>query len=109
MQSGILDTCFEVLKRTEQKNSAGQTKFEWSVIGRFYGGVKPVSVQSFVQSSMQGSALVARIIMRPDDFPEISAVYLIRDVDTQKLYKIDGVLPVSKSRQALMCSLGKLT
>ncbi|MHA3061184.1 phage head completion protein [Acinetobacter sp. ANC 4631] len=109
MQSGQLDTLFEVLERTTQKNAGGQTKYEWSVIGQFYGGVNPVSVNSFVQSSVQGSALVARVVMRPMDFPNLSAAHQIRDVDTQQLYKIDGILPVSKSRQSLMCSIGKLT
>lgn len=109
MQSGQLNTLFEVLERTTQKNSGGQPKYEWTKIGEFYGGVNPVSVNSFVQSSIQGSALVARIIMRPDDFPTISAAHQIRDVDTQQLYKIDGVLPVNKSRQSLMCSNGKMT
>ncbi|MHA3097755.1 phage head completion protein [Acinetobacter brisouii] len=109
MQSGQLDTLFDVLERTTQKNAGGQTKYEWSVIGQFYGGVQPVSVNSFVQSSVQGSALVARVVMRPNDFPNLTSAHQIRDVDTQKFYKIDGILPVNKSRQSLMCSIGKLT
>ncbi len=108
MQSGQLDTLFDVLERTPQKNGGGQLKYEWSVIGQFYGGVQPVSVNSFVQSNIQGSALVARVVMRPVDLPNLSSAHQIRDVDTQQLYKIEGVLPVNKGKQSLMCTVGKI-
>lgn len=108
MQSGQLDTLFEVLQRGPAKNSGGQVKQEWSVIGQFFGEVNPVSVNNFVQSGVQGSALVARIVMRPNDFPTLTAANLIRNVDTQQLYTITGILPFDKGRQSLMVTLGKL-
>lgn len=108
MQSGELDTLFDVYERTDKKNGAGQIKQEWQVIGSFYGAVKPVSIDAFVQSGKQGSGLVARVVMRPNDFPSISASHFIRDVDTLQTYKVDGVLPVNKSKKTLMCSEGKL-
>lgn len=108
MQSGDLDTLFDVLQRTEEKNSGGQTKQVWSVIGQFYGGVEPISTQVFTLSHTQGSALVCRVVMRPDDFPTLTAVHMLRDVDSKEIYRIDGKLPVNKCKQALMCSIGKL-
>ena len=108
MQSGNLDTLFDVLQRTEEKNSGGQIKQVWSVIGQFYGGVEPISTQVFALSHTQGSALVCRVVMRPDDFPTLTAVHMLRDVDNNEIYRIDGKLPVNKGKQALMCSVGKI-
>lgn len=108
MQSGQLDTLFDVYERTQVKNTAGQIKQEWLVVGQFYGAVNPISVDAFVQSNKQGSALVARIVMRPDDFPSISSTHFIRDVDTLQTYKVNGVLPVNSSKKTLMCSEGEL-
>ena len=108
MHNGKLDTLFDVLQRTEEKNSGGQIKQVWSVIGQFYGGVEPVSTQVFTLSHTQGSALVCRIVMRPDDFPNLTAAHMLRDVDSNEIYRIDGKLPVNKGKQALMCSIGKL-
>lgn len=108
MQSGDLDTLFDVLERTDQKNSGGQVKQEWNRIGQFYGGVKPISTQTFVQSGVQGSALVCRVVMRPDDFPQIKPKHMIKNVDTDEVYVIEGVLPVYKNKWSLMCKLGAL-
>ena len=109
MQSGQLDTLFEVLQRTEQKNSAGQVKQIWTVIGDFCGEVLPVSTTNFVNSGVMGNAIIARIHMRPNDFPELLESHRLRDVDTGKLYDITGILPVEKNRkQAVMVSNGKL-
>lgn len=108
MQSGDLDTLFNVFERTEEKNSAGQTKQIWKNIGQFYGGVQPISTTAFTQSGVQGSALVCRVVMRPDDFPNIGAEMLIQDVDSNEVYKITGALPVSKGKKSLMCTVGKL-
>lgn len=108
MQSGDLDTLFDVFEQTDEKNSAGQLKPVWKKIGSFYGGVEPVNTQSFVQSGVQGSALICRVVMRPDDFPNISAAFQIKDLDLNKIYKITGVMPINKGKNALMCVLGKL-
>ena len=108
MQSGDLDTLFDVFERTEEKNSAGQVKQIWKVIGQFYGGVQPISTSAFAQSGVQGSALVCRVVMRPDDFPTINAAHLIQDFDNKEIYKITGALPVNRSKKALMCTLGKM-
>ncbi|OJK08891.1 phage head-tail adapter protein [Acinetobacter baumannii] len=108
MQSGKLDVLFDVLERTTEKNSAGETKQIWSIIGQFYGDIEPISAANFVQSGIQGSALVCRVVLRPDDFPNIKAAFLLRDVDTNDIYAINGVLPITPSKKALMCSLGKL-
>lgn len=108
MQSGKLDVLFDVLERTTEKNTAGEVKQVWSNIGQFYGDIEPISAANFVQSGVQGSALVCRIVMRPDDFPGIKAEFLLRDVDTNDIYAINGVLPITPSKKALMCSLGKL-
>ena len=108
MQNGNLDTLFNVLQRTDEKNSGGQVKQVWSSIGQFYGGVEPVSTQVFTLSHTQGSALVCRVVMRPDDFPNLNAGQMLQDIDSQEIYRIDGKLPISKGKQALICSLGKI-
>lgn len=108
MQSGDLDTLFDVLQRTEEKNSGGQIKQVWASIGQFYGGVEPLSTQVFTLSHTQGSALVCRVVMRPADFPSLNASHMIQDVDTKEIYRIDGKLPVNKGKQTLMCSIGKI-
>lgn len=108
MQSGDLDTLFDVLERTDQKNTGGQVKQEWNQIGQFYGGVEPISTQTFVQSGVQGSALVCRVVMRPDDFPQIKPKHMIKNVDTNEVYVIEGVLPVNKGKWSLMCKNGAL-
>lgn len=108
MQSGDLDTLFDVFQQSDEKNSAGQKIQVWKVIGQFYGGVKPISTNAFSQSGAQGSALVCRVVMRPDDFPNINAALLIQDVDTKEIYKITGALPVNKGKKALMCIVGKM-
>lgn len=108
MQSGQLDHLFEVLERTDQKDEIGQVKAKWSVIGDFFGSVSPVSIQGFINSNAQGSAVVCRVNMRPDDFPMLTAAHLIREVDTQEVYKIEGILPVTRNKQTLMCNYGKL-
>ena len=108
MQSGDLDTLFDVLQRTDGKNSGGQIKQIWTAIGQFYGGVEPISTQVFTLSHTQGSALVCRVVMRPDDFPSLNASLMIQDVDTKEIYRIDGKLPVNNGKQTLMCSIGKL-
>lgn len=108
MQSGELDTLFNVFERTDERNSAGQVKQIWKNIGQFYGGVQPISTAAFTQSGVQGSALVCRVVMRPDDFPTINAALLIQDADSNEVYKITGALPISKGKKALMCMIGKL-
>ena len=85
MQSGDLDTLFDVLQRTDGKNSGGQIKQIWTAIGQFYGGVEPISTQVFTLSHTQGSALVCRVVMRPDDFPSLNASLMIQDVDTKEI------------------------
>ena len=108
MQAGDLDHLFDVLERTEVKNAAGQIKQEWIVIGQFWGGVEPVSTNAFVNSGAQGSQIICRIVMRPSDFA-MQPDYLLRDADSQEVYAMAGILPVDKSKQALLCSIGKLS
>lgn len=108
MQPGQLDTLFDVLERTPDKNSGGMVKQQWTSIGQIYGGVEPINTQTFVNSSVQGSALVCRVIIRPDDFPLIKAKHMIRNVDTDELYVIEGILPINKGKSALMCKIGAL-
>lgn len=108
MQSGKIAVLFDVLERTTEKNSAGEVKQIWLNIGQFYGDIEPVKAETFVKSGIQGSALVCRVVMRPDDFPNIKAAFLLRDVDTDAIYAINGVIPINSSKKALMCSLGKL-
>lgn len=108
MQSGDLDHLYEVLKRTEEKDSAGQKKWVWSKIGEFYGGEVPVSTSVFSSSGAMGSALVVQINYRPEDFPDLLDEHQLRDVDSQKIYAITGILPVGKDKHRLMCTVGKL-
>lgn len=108
MQSGKLDALFDVLERTEQKNSGGQVKQEWISIGQLYGGIEPLNTQTFVNSSVQGSALVCRVVIRPDDFPTIKPNHMIRNVDTDEIYVIEGIIPINKGKRALMCKTGAL-
>lgn len=109
MQAGKLDTLFEVLEQTKEKNSAGQLVQSWAVVDLFYGGVEPINTQTFVQSGVQGSAVVCRVVMRPSDYPQINAAQQIRNADTGQLYKIAGILPINKDKQAIMCTIGKLS
>ena len=108
MQSGKLDTLFDVLERTTEKNSGGQVKQDWINIGQLYGGIEPLSTQTFVNSSVQGSALICRVVIRPDDFPNIKPKHMIRNVDTDEIYVIEGIIPINKSKSALMCKIGAL-
>lgn len=108
MQSGDLDHLYEVLERTKSKNSAGEVEYMWTKITEFYGGEVPVSAQTFSSSGASGSAIVIQINMRPDDCPELKAEHQLRDVDTQTLYAITGILPVSRDKHRLMCKVGKL-
>lgn len=108
MQPGQLDTLFEVLERTSDKNTGGMVKQEWTSIGQLYGGIEPINTQTFVSSSVQGSALVCRVVIRPDDFPIIKPKHLIRNVDTQEIFVIEGILPINKGKSALMCKIGAL-
>lgn len=109
MQSGNLDSLFDVLERTEDRNSGGQIKQKWNVIGQFYAEILPVSTNNYVASGVQGNAIVARVHMRPDDFPDLDTFHRLQDVDTGKLYDITGILPVIKGeKQAVMVAYGKL-
>lgn len=108
MQAGQLDTLFEVLERTEEKNSGGQVKQVWVSIGQFYGQVLPISTTNYVNSGVHGNALVARIHMRKSDFVELVDSHRLRDMDTNKIYDITGILPVTRSKQAVMVSFGRL-
>lgn len=109
MQSGQLDTLFEVLERTNEENSGGQVKQKWAVIGEFFGEILPVSTANFVNSGVMGNAIVARIHMRPNDFPDLGTFHRLHDVDTGMLYDITGILPVIKNqKQAVLVTHGKL-
>lgn len=108
MQSGALDHLYEVLQRTATKDSAGQRVWEWSKIAEFYGELVPVSVANFSTSGAVGSALVAQVNYRPDDCLELKSEHLLRDVDTQALYAITGILPVSSAKHRIMCTVGKI-
>lgn len=109
MQSGQLDTLFEVYERTETKNTAGQVKQQWVQIGRFYGELLPVSTANFVNSSVVGNAVVARIHMRPGDFPALVESHRLLDVDNGLYYDITGILPViPREKQAIMVTRGKI-
>lgn len=108
MQSGELDHLYEVLKRTEEKDSAGQKKWIWTKIGAFYGGEAPVNTTAFSSSGAMGSALVVQINYRPEDFPDLLAEHQLRDVDSQKIYAITGILPVSRAKHRIMCAVGKI-
>lgn len=108
MQPGKLNHLFDVLDRTEVRNEAGQVKQDWVVIGQFYGGIEPVSANAFVNSGAQGSQLICRVVMRPNDF-DVSPAHLLRDVDSGRIYAISGIIPVPEdNKNALMCSVGKL-
>ncbi len=108
MQSGELDHLYEVLKRTEEKDSAGQKKWIWTKIGAFYGGEAPVNTTAFSSSGAMGSALVVQINYRPEDFPDLLAEHQLRDVDSQKIYAITGILPVNRAKHRIMCTVGKI-
>lgn len=108
MQSGELDHLYEVLKRTEEKDSAGQKKWIWTKIGAFYGGEAPVNTTAFSSSGAMGSALVVQINYRPEDFPDLLDEHQLRDVDSQKIYAITGILPVSRAKHRIMCTVGKI-
>lgn len=108
MQAGDLDHLYEVLQRTEVKDSAGQKKWIWSSIGQFYGGEVPVNTTAFSSSGAIGSALVVQINYRPEDFPDLLPEHQLRDVDNQKIYAITGILPVSRAKHRIMCTVGKL-
>ncbi|WP_075167495.1 phage head completion protein [Acinetobacter indicus] len=108
MQSGELDHLYEVLKRTEEKDSAGQKKWIWTKIGAFYGGEAPVNTTAFSSSGAMGSALVVQINYRPEDFPDLLDEHQLRDVDSQKIYAITGILPVNRAKHRIMCTVGKI-
>lgn len=108
MQSGELDHLYEVLKRTEEKDSAGQKKWIWTKIGAFYGGEAPVNTTAFSSSGAMGSALVVQINYRPEDFPDLLDEHQLRDVDSQKIYAITGILPVKRAKHRIMCTVGKI-
>lgn len=108
MQSGDLDHLYEVMERTEEKDSAGQKKWIWTKIGAFYGGEAPVNTTAFSSSGAMGSALVVQINYRPEDFPDLLAEHQLRDVDSQKIYAITGILPVNRAKHRIMCTVGKI-
>lgn len=108
MQSGNLDHLFHVLQRSSRKNSMGEEDWQWSEIGQFYAAVSPVSAQTFTSSGAMGSAIVAQLNYRPNDFPELNYGHLLRDVDTQEVYAITGILPISKSKARIMCKVGAI-
>lgn len=106
MQSGNLDHLFDVLQRSSTKNSIGEEIWQWSEVGQFYAAVSPVSAQTFTSSGAMGSAIVAQLNYRPTDFTELNYGHLLRDVDTQEIYAITGILPVGKSKSRIMCKVG---
>ena len=108
MQSGDLDHLYEVLERKKDKNSAGETVNIWVEIGKFYGEEVPVSAQTFASSGAAGSAIVIQVNMRPSDCPALKAEHVLRDVDSENLYAITGILPVGKDKHRLMCTVGKI-
>ena len=108
MQSGDLDHLYEVLQRTEEKDSAGQKKWVWIKIGEFYGGEVPVSTSAFSSSGAMVSALVVQINYRPEDFPDLLPAHQLRDADSQNIYAITGILPVSRAKHRIMCAVGKI-
>lgn len=108
MQSGDLDHLYEVLERKKNKNLAGETVDIWGVIDQFYGEEVPVSAQTFASSGASGSAVVVQINMRPSDCPTLKAEHILRDIDSQNLYAITGILPVGKDKHRLMCTVGKI-
>lgn len=108
MQIGNLDHLYAVLERKKEKNSAGELEDIWKEIDRFYGEEVPVSVQTFASSGASGSAIVVQINMRPSDCPILKAEHILKDLDSQNLYAITGILPVGKDKHRLMCTVGKL-
>ena len=108
MQSGDLDHLYEVMVRTEEKDSAGQKKWVWNKIGEFYGGEVPVSTSAFSSSGAMGSALVVQINYRPEDFPDLLPEDQLRDADSKNLYAITCILPVSRAKHRIMCAVGKI-
>ena len=97
-----------MLKRTEEKDSAGQKNWIWTKIGAFYGGEAPVNTTAFSSSGAMGSALVVQINYRPEDFPDLLDEHQLRDVDSQKIYAITGILPVNRAKHRIMCAVGKI-
>lgn len=55
-----------------------------------------------------GSALVVQINYRPEDFPDLLPVHQLRDADSQNIYAITGILPVSRAKHRIMCAVGKI-
>ena len=108
MQSGDLDHLYEVLERKKDKNSAGEPVKIWIKIDEFYGEEIPVSAQTFASSGASGSAIIVQINMRPSDCTILKAEHILRDIDSQNLYAITGILPVGKDKHRLMCMVGKI-
>jgi len=108
MQSGDLDHLYEVLERKKDKNSAGEPVNIWIKIDEFYGEEIPVSAQTFASSGASGSAIIVQINMRPSDCTILKAEHILRDIDSQNLYAITGILPVGKDKHRLMCMVGKI-
>lgn len=108
MQSGDLDHLYEVLERKKDKNTAGEPVNIWIKIDEFYGEEIPVSAQTFASSGASGSAIVVQINMRPSDCTILKAEHILRDIDSQNLYAITGILPVGKDKHRLMCMVGKI-
>ena len=108
MQSGDLDHLYEVLERKKDKNSAGEPVNIWIKIDEFYGEEIPVSAQTFASSGASGSAIVVQINIRPSDCTILKAEHILRDIDSQNLYAITGILPVGKDKHRLMCMVGKI-
>ncbi len=106
--SGELDCFIEIIAMGKDRDSAGGLIPQAKVIGQAWAALKPVSANTFQQAGTLGSALVANFIIRDLDF-EMRPDYLIRDVDKNMVYKVEGVLPVREDhKQRCLCSYGEL-
>lgn len=106
--SGELDCFVEIIEMGKERDSAGGLVPSAKVIGQAWSAFKPMSVNAFQQAGALGSALVANFIIRDLDF-EMRSDYLIRDVDKNMVYKVEGVLPVREDhKQRCLCSYGEL-
>ena len=107
LNSRDLKTLVEICSYSESKNQLNESVRVLVPVNRAYCKVEPVSIQNYIKSGAEGSALVARILFRDDI--ALLADQFIRVIDSGAIYKINGVIPINEDRkQAALCSVSLL-
>lgn len=106
LRSDDLKTLVEICEYQSSKNQLNESTRNLVPVTRAYCRIEPVSADTFIKSGAVGSALVARLIFRPD--VPIRADQIIRVINGG-IYDVRGVLPIPhENKQAALCSVGGL-